>query len=162
MPQVRTARKKYRRSDKRTNQKVDRRRSDKRTNKKVDRRRSDKRTNKKVDRRRSDKRTNKKVDRRRSDKRTNKKVDRRRNNIDLDGGAIDLTELQKSSDDHFGLNEKDKLILQNYNLLTVNPTLKSDYRKDYHLDSPNYNVLWNHLNILPPQSNSIGISDKEY
>ena len=67
MPQVRTARKKYRRSDKRTNQKVERR---------------------------SDKRTNKKVDRRRSDKRTNKKINRRRNNIVLDGGAIDLAILK--------------------------------------------------------------------
>ena len=70
MPQVRTARKKNRRSDKRTNQKI-RRRSDKRTNQKLGRR-SDKRTNQKLGRR-SDKRTNQKLGRR-SDKRTNQKI----------------------------------------------------------------------------------------
>ena len=65
MPQVRTARKKNRRSDKRTNQKI-RRRSDKRTNQKLGRR-SDKRTNQKI-RRREGLRINQKLVKRSTDK----------------------------------------------------------------------------------------------
>ena len=117
MPQVRTARKKNRRSDKRTNQKLGRR-SDKRTNHKVERRRSDKRTNHKVERR-PDKRTNQKI-RRRSGKRTNKKIRMREglrvNNVMVGGEETEETIFRKIFPKFMGQKGK-KTILENLGLI---------------------------------------------
>ena len=106
MPQVRTARKKNRRSDKRTNQKI-RRRSDKRTNQKI-KRRSDKRTNQKLGRR-SDKRTNQKIRGREGLRINQKLVKRSRDKNTLVGGDYNHY-IQEGNLPNFLLNDVDLVI----------------------------------------------------